>query len=85
MQLVQLPPYPRDPALEVYLLAQYLARLLVAAERVEHGVHDGGRLLLVVEYRGGAEADEDEEERDVQEVGAVGGRGGEVSVGEALG
>lgn len=84
MQLVHLPPDPRDLVPEVNLVAQFPAAGLARAQRVQRRLDDGRRRLLVVEDAQGRDGDDEQEDGQGARPDAPGlGYGREGAVGAA--
>lgn len=84
MQLVHLPPDPRDLVPEVNLVAQFPAAGLARAQRVQRRLDDGRGRLLVVEDAQGRDGDDEQEDGQGARPDAPGlGHGREGAVGAA--
>lgn len=85
MQLIHLPPNPRNLTRKINLIAQNLSRGGIRPQRVQGAIDDAGACLLVVEdCEAGAEHDYGEERQGFEPFGGSGCDFGEGAVGAAF-
>ena len=82
LQLIHLPPYPRELIPEVNLIAEFLPAELARAQRVQRRGDDGrGRFLVVEDEEGGRGEDGDEDRETPSPHGPEAGEGWELAIG----